>query len=107
MGVRARDGKVHVGAARVDVRLQSTNSLKDKRSILRRISSSFEEMGCSVAEVGAQDEWQRAVLGVAIAASTAAGVDRVLDRLVGTVERDPRVTVIAIQELTDSIADGD
>ncbi|MEX2324811.1 MAG: DUF503 domain-containing protein [Nitriliruptoraceae bacterium] len=107
MGVRARDGKVHVGAARVDLRLQATHSLKDKRSILRRIAAAFDEMGCSVAEVGAQDQWQRAVLGIAVAASTPASVDRVLDRVVATVERDPRVTVIAVQELTDSIADGD
>ncbi len=95
MGVEAEDGTVHFGIVRVDVHLPGVRSLKEKRSLLRRVTASLEGAGCAVAEVGAQDRWQRAVLGVTVVASQAAGVDRVLDGLVAIIERDPRLVVLA------------
>lgn len=103
MGVEAEHGKVHVGAARIDVHLADVTSLKSRRAHLRRIEARLVDLGCSVAEVGAQDRWQRAVLGVAIAASSASGVDRVLERIATAVEYDPRVAVISIVEHLDVI----
>lgn len=100
------DGRVHYGIARVDLHLPGLSSLKAKRSLLRRAEASLtRELGCSVAEVGAQDLWQRAVLGVAVAASSATGVDRVLDRVRALIERDPRVVVLGISDLTDHLED--
>jgi uncharacterized protein YlxP (DUF503 family) len=61
----------------------------------------------SVAEVGYQDLWQRAALGVAVAASSVSGADRVLDRVVAVIERDPRMVVTsAIGDVTVMDADG-
>jgi uncharacterized protein len=100
-------GRVHYGIARVDLYLPGVDSLKGKRALLRRAQASLaSELGVSVAEVGGQDLWQRAVLGVAVAASTSTGVDRVLDRVAAVVERDPRVEVLAVTDLVDTL-DGD
>jgi uncharacterized protein len=97
-------GRVHYGISRVDVHLPGIGSLKAKRQLLRRATASLErELGCSVAEVGGQDLWQRAILGVAVAASTATGVDRVLDRIRPLIERDPRVEVLAVSDLADHL----
>lgn len=96
MGVEAEAGTVHFGVARVDVHLPGVRSLKEKRSLLRRVIASLEHAGCAVAEVGAQDRWQRAVLGVTLVASQASAVDRVLDDLVRIIERDARLDVLGM-----------
>jgi uncharacterized protein len=97
-------GKVHYGIARVDLHLPGVDSLKGKRALLNRAKASLrDELGVSVAEVGAQERWQVAALGVAVAASTQTGVDRALDRLSAVVERDPRVTVLGVVDLADTL----
>lgn len=106
MGREAEKGKVHYGIARVDLHLPGVSSLKEKRALLRRVESALVAQGCAFTEVGAQDRWQRAVVGVAIAASTPAGVDRVLDALVGIVERDPRVAVLDVVDIVDVLDEG-
>lgn len=103
-------GDVHVGFARVELRFPAVGSLKSKRALLNRTKAWLrDELGCSVAEVDAQDQWQRSVLGVAVAASTATGVDRVLDRLPAVSERDPRIVVTGLStavEVLDADASG-
>ena len=97
-------GRVHFGIVRVDLHLPGVDGLKAKRSRLRRARAALtDQLGVSVAEVGAQDRWQRAVLGVAVAAGTATGVERVLDRIVGVLEQDPRVEVLAVSEIVDHL----
>lgn len=97
-------GKVHFGVARVDLHLPGVGSLKGRRALLNRAKAALvTELGCSVSEVGDPDLWQRASLGVAVAASTQSGVDRVLDRVTAVVERDPRVTVLGVADLADAL----
>lgn len=92
-------GTVFVGVARVEVHIPGVASLKGKRAILNRLKAALQnELGCSVAEVGYQDLWQRATVGVATAASSPTGARRVLDRLVAVIERDPRVVVTSMRE---------
>lgn len=97
-------GKVHYAVARVEIHLPGIDSLKGKRALLNRAKAALtNELAVSVAEVGAQDSWQRSVLGVAIAASTATGVDRVLDRIAAVIERDPRLEVLSIADHADQL----
>lgn len=98
------EAALHVGAMRVDLHLPGVSSLKGKRSLLNRARAALErELSVSVAEVGYQDLWQRASLGVAVAASSATGVERVLDRVVAVLERDPRVVVTGHASSVDVI----
>jgi len=90
-------GRVYYGVARMDLHLPGIDSLKGKRAVLNRLRAALAtDLGVSVAEVGAQDRWQRSVVGVAVAASSATGVDRVLDRLTAVAERDPRLEVLGV-----------
>ena len=99
-------GKVYYGIARIDLHLPGIDSLKAKRALLNRAKAALhDDLRVSVAEVGSQDVWQRAILGVAIAASTATGVDRILDRITAVIERDPRVEVLGISDLADRLDD--
>ncbi|HKJ54940.1 MAG TPA: DUF503 domain-containing protein [Nitriliruptoraceae bacterium] len=88
----------HVGAMQVDLHMPEAGSLKGRRAILNKaIAALRRDLDVSVAQVDATDEWQRASLAVAVVASSPAGVDRVLDRVVAVVERDPRVVVIGVR----------
>ena len=97
-------GTVHFGIARVDLHVPGADGLKAKRAVLQRAQAALrEELGCSVAEIGYQDTWQRAALGVAVAASSHTGVERVLDRVVAVLERDPRLVVLGTAEDVDAL----
>jgi uncharacterized protein YlxP (DUF503 family) len=76
-----------VGAAAVEIEIEGSRSLKEKRgvvqSICRRVRNRFN---LAVAEVGQQDVWQRSVSGLAPAGPHAARVRSVLDRAVAFVE---------------------
>jgi len=72
-----------VGTCLIDMRLNGTRSLKDKRrvivSLLTRLNRSF---GLAAAEVGDNDIWGRALLGLACVANEGRHVEEVLRRAV-------------------------
>ena len=64
----------------VELRVLNARSLKDKRQVVKStVETVRRRFGISVAEVAAQDSWQRAVLGFAVVASSASQAERVLD----------------------------
>jgi uncharacterized protein YlxP (DUF503 family) len=70
-----------VGAAAVEVHIHGSQSLKAKRGVVRSITQRVRDrFNIAVAEVGGQDTWQLATLGL-----TAVGSDR--ERVRGTLER--------------------
>jgi uncharacterized protein YlxP (DUF503 family) len=89
-----RQERVHHAVALLELHIPGAASRKDRRAHLQRLRRALvDDLGCSVAEVGGQDSWQRVVLGIAVAAGTASGVERVLERIVPLAERDPAVVV--------------
>jgi len=79
----------HVALLTVDLMIPFADSLKSKRRVIRslkdRVSARFN---AAVAEIACQEEWQRAVIGVAML-----GNDRVhLERSLAAVERLVRDT---------------
>jgi uncharacterized protein YlxP (DUF503 family) len=100
--------RLHHGLARLDLHLPGAASLKDRRQAVRRVSAALKgELGCSVADLGPDERWQRAVLGIAVAASSATGVERVLERIVPLAERDPRVEVVGCTTWQDALDEDD
>ena len=78
-----------VGAAIVEIRIHGSHSLKEKRGVVRSIAQRVRNrFNVSVAEVGGQDTWQYAELGLC-----ATGSDR--ERVRGLIER----TLNFIEEL--------
>ncbi len=72
----------------LELYLPMAQSLKDKRMVLRRLKDRLGALNVAVAEVGHQDLWQRAALGVVTVASsddsaeaTLASVMKEIDRL--------------------------
>lgn len=78
---------MHIGVCTIDLRLPGTGSLKGKRSIIKSIATRVSrEFNVSIAEVDAQNLWQRAVLGVACVSSSADYAHGQLERVVQWIE---------------------
>src|SRR2546426_12499786 len=85
-----------VGVARYDLRLPGCASLKDKRSVVRTLSSMLhQKFRCAVAEVDHQGLRQRAAVGVSVIADTSFHARRVLAEVGRRVETHPGVEVLA------------
>jgi uncharacterized protein len=99
-----RPERVHHAVALLDLHLPGAASRKDRRAHVQRLRRALvDDLGCSVAEVGGQDTWQRVVLGIGIVAGEAAGVERVLERIVPLAERDPGVVVAGLTVRQDTL----
>ena len=78
---------IHVGVCVIELRLPDNASLKGKRSTIKPIISRVRhEFNVSIAEVDAQNAWQRAVLGVACVSASAEYAHGQLERVVQWIE---------------------
>jgi uncharacterized protein YlxP (DUF503 family) len=78
-----------VGCLEVTLSIPEAQSLKDKRSVVRRsIDRARNKFNISVSEVGDNDEWQRARIGVSCVANDHSFVNSVLDKVLDQIEHD-------------------
>jgi uncharacterized protein YlxP (DUF503 family) len=91
MFVLAYEVELHVGASQ---------SLKDKRQVVKSIvETARRRFGISAAEVGSQDAWQRARLGFAVVASSAHQAQLVLDDVDRYVWAQPGVEILHAERM--------
>jgi uncharacterized protein YlxP (DUF503 family) len=84
-----------VGVCTIDLHLPGIGSLKGKRQILLSLKERIKNTyNVSIAEVDANDLWQRAVLGVACVANDGRHVNSVLDSVLNTVRANPSVELV-------------
>jgi uncharacterized protein YlxP (DUF503 family) len=68
-----------VGIVRIELHIPASQSLKDKRMVVRGLKDRIRErVHAAVAEVDHQDLWQRAALGVAVVSGERRQVDEQL-----------------------------
>ena len=88
-----------VGVLRLELQLYSPQSLKEKRSIVRKIVARCRNhFPVSAAETGMHDLWQRAEIGISMVAGSEADAQSVFDRL----ESDLLGTALAEITLQDT-----
>ncbi len=76
-----------VGILRLSLSIPDAGSLKDKRHVLRKVIDRVKvRFNVSIAEVGANDLWQRAEVGVAAVGNDRRFVNEVLDKVARFVE---------------------
>lgn len=89
---------------RFSLRIPGSNSLKDKRQVIRslmqRIRNKFQ---AAVAEVADNDAWQLATIGVAVVSNSAHHCDQMLREIVAYVE-ESRLDAEVMDIETDVIA---
>jgi hypothetical protein len=78
---------VTIALLSVECYLPLSQSLKDKRMVLRRIKDRVGAFNVSVAEVAHQDLWQRAGLGIVTVATNDDGASKVLHQVLDEIER--------------------
>ncbi|HOG47047.1 MAG TPA: DUF503 domain-containing protein [Anaerolineae bacterium] len=72
-----------VGVCTIQLDLPASESLKDKRSVIKSvIARVHNEFNVSIAEVGDNDRWRSAVLGVAAVSNEPAYAEGLLARVV-------------------------
>jgi hypothetical protein len=68
-----------VGVLRLTFHIPSSRSLKDRRRVVRSFKDRVQaKLRCAVAEVGALDEHQRAIVAVAVVSKDSSRVDEML-----------------------------
>jgi uncharacterized protein YlxP (DUF503 family) len=77
---------VIIGVLRFTLFIPESSSLKDKRRVLRSLKDRLRsQFNVSVAEIGGQDLWQRAHIGVVLASGdrqfAAQALQKILNRL--------------------------
>jgi uncharacterized protein YlxP (DUF503 family) len=86
---------MRVGALRVRMMILDAQSLKEKRMVLRSIKDRLmNKFNVSVAEIGAQDKWQIAELGVAAVANDGKFVHTMLDEVRNFIGSNPAARII-------------
>ena len=77
-----------VGICRVTLRLPENASLKGKRQLLRSLTTRLRnKFNVAVAEVGDNDRWQIATIGVSCVSNDARHAREMLDRVVAFIEQ--------------------
>lgn len=84
----SKDAKVIVAVCTVYLRISSSHSLKDKRQVLRSVTTRVRsDYNVSIAEVDQQDSWQEATLGIACVSPDAAYAHGLLTKVVESIPR--------------------
>ena len=82
-----------IGIARLTLFIGGSHSLKDKRMVLRRVKDLVrQKFNASIAEIGENDVWQRAVLGIAVVGNERRFVESSVDEIVRFVRGKADVT---------------
>lgn len=83
-----------IGACKIMVVLEEATSLKEKRQIIKsligRLKSRFN---VSAAEVGLNDKWKNALIGVTCVSNEGNHVDSIMSNVVNFVENDARLVM--------------
>jgi len=78
---------VVVGLLQVELTIPSADSLKAKRMVLRSLKDRIRKnFNVSIAEVGDNDQWQSAVVAVALVSNDKRFANRVLSKVVDFIE---------------------
>ena len=74
---------MHIGVCRISFRLPENGSLKDKRRVLKSITSRVaNKFKVSVAEVDDNDLWQLATIGISCVSNDKRHANEILSRVV-------------------------
>jgi uncharacterized protein YlxP (DUF503 family) len=95
-----------VGAAIVRLRLPAARSLKDKRQVVKSIVERIKgRFNVSAAEIGAQELWQVAEIGIACATNQFGHAEDVLRTVVAYIE-ESRLDIEVMDVVSDVLTVG-
>ena len=88
-----------VGLLRVELHAPHAQSLKDKRSVVKRLREQLRShFNVAVAEVEANDTWQRATVGISTIGDEQQYIQGILKHVIEWLRRDGLADLIRIEE---------
>ena len=78
---------MRIAVLHVEMHLPYSQSLKDKRMVLRRVKDRLQKFNVAVAEIEHQDLWQRATLGIVAISTTDDHVEQSLAAAADEIDR--------------------
>lgn len=76
-----------VGTGIIELYMTGSNSLKDKRGILSRILKRTQnEFNVSIAEIGANEHWKKALVGFAVVGNDKPYINKKIDLIFNFIE---------------------
>jgi len=95
---------MHIGACVLTLHLAASQSLKDKRQVVRSLIERLRRrFNVAIAEVEEQDAWTTVVLGLAVVSNEAGHAARQLDRIVAAIEQE-RLDLEVVDRYVDVLA---
>ncbi len=86
-----------IGVVTVTIAIPASQSLKDKRSVLRSLKDrAIGKMNVSVAEVGHQDNWKSAELAFVTVAAESETVQKRISEINDYLHSDPRYHLVTL-----------
>jgi uncharacterized protein YlxP (DUF503 family) len=83
-----------VGLATIELHIPESDSLKDKRQVLKSLlETTRNKFNVSAAEVDHLDLWRRATVAFACVSKDQSFADQVLNKVIDLIESNPRVNI--------------
>ncbi|HSW35126.1 MAG TPA: DUF503 domain-containing protein [Candidatus Limnocylindrales bacterium] len=90
---------IRVAVCVLELHIPMAGSLKAKRQVIKSLIQRLRNhFNISIAEVGNQDLWQRAELGVAAVCYNGAGADSIMERIFSYIEQENNVSIISCRK---------
>jgi uncharacterized protein YlxP (DUF503 family) len=84
-----------IGACSLKIMIYESNSLKEKRQILKSIIGRLQSRyNISIAEVGLNDSWQTAVIGFACVTNSSKHANEVISKVLKFIDCDSRTEIL-------------
>ena len=87
--------KLITGISKIELLIYETNSLKEKRMILKSLIGRLQsKFNLSIAETGNHELWQRAEIGIACVTKEIKHANHMIDAAIHFIDNDGRVEII-------------
>ncbi|HDM32830.1 MAG TPA: DUF503 domain-containing protein [Deltaproteobacteria bacterium] len=83
-----------IGTLKVQVRIEGSRSLKDKRRVLKSVKDRISNMNIATAEVEDQELWQVSTLGFATVSNDPGHANSTMDHLMNLLMRHPGMDIV-------------
>ena len=84
-----------VGVCTLKLIIYESNSLKDKRSVIKSIIGKIQSrFNVSIAEIDLNENWQRSIIGFACVTNDTNHANQVISKVINYIDEDSRVEII-------------
>lgn len=84
-----------VGTCEIKLMIFESNSLKDKRQIIKSIIGKIQSRyNVSIAEIGLNDSWKTSIIGFACVTNDSAHANQIIYKIIKFIDGDSRVEIL-------------